>query len=356
MNPMNIKNILQDRKKVLITLIVFTLLWGIWHWIKVYRAGAIPSQEAIFVEVQLVKQGNLPIEAQAVGSLVAAKNVLLTTEVPGKVAQILVRDGIFVKQGTPLIQLDDTVNKAKADSAQANLIYSEANYKRMVLLGKKGAISQQAIDQSIADFKEKKAIEKEARILAEKMQIVAPFDGVIGKIRVSPGEYVAVGQPLVSLTDTHNLRVEYTISEKYLAKLALGQAIVLKSSAFPDQVFTGKVSFISPTINTEDRTISIYADVPNQNNKLAPGLFVNVTQSLGMENNVLLIPSVSLVATIDGQQVFKVINGKAVSVAVHIGQRTEKNVQVTGGLFLNDTIVTAGQHKIKDGTPVKLKA
>ena len=226
----------------------------------------------------------------------------------------------------------------------------------MVALGKKGAISRQAIDQALADLKEKKSIEKEARTLAEKMLITAPFDGVLGKVRVNPGEHVAIGQQLASLTDTQNLRVEFNISEKHLRNLKVGQQVTLKTTAYPEKEFYGKVSYIAPTINTEDRTISIYADVPNQDGQLTAGLFVNVTHLLGNQANALLIPAVSLVATIDGQQVYKIVSDKAVAVSVKIGQRTTDQVQVIEGLLLGDVVVTSGQHKLKDGSLVKLKS
>lgn len=350
------KNIFQTKKKWIIAFFVLILMYGIWHFIKNRHLSTKVPQDSVVVEVEKVKQGKIPLQGQAVGALVAARNVQLTSEVAGQVATILVRDGAFVKQGTPLIQLDDAVNKAKAESAKANLTFSEANYNRMHLLIKKGAVSQQAVDQALANLKEKKAIEKETRVLAEKMLIIAPFDGALGKIKVNPGEHVTVGQPLVSLTDTKNLRVEFNISEKYLAKVKMGQQVTLTTTSYPGKEFYGKVSFIAPTINTEDRTISIYADVPNQDGVLTAGLFVNVVHLMGEESNVMLIPSVSLVATIDGQQVFKVVNAKAVAVPVKIGLRTTNQVQVTQGLTSNDLVIVSGQHKIKDGAAIKLKS
>jgi membrane fusion protein (multidrug efflux system) len=187
------------------------------------------------------------------------------------------------------------------------------------------------------------------------MQLTAPFDGVTGKCMVSPGDYVSIGQALVSLTDTHHLRVEYSIAEKYLSVLKLGQEISITTSAYPGKKFLGHVAFISPTINTQDRTISVYAEVPNDDQQLSAGLFVNVKHSLGMVKDVLLVPSISLVATIDGHQVYKVVNSKAQAVPIEIGQRTLDSVQVVSGLAENDAIVTAGQQKLRDGADVTVK-
>lgn len=349
------KKIFRSKKWIIILVVI--LLSGIWFLAKSnQKSPKLPIQDAVLVEARKVSKGLIPIEANTVGTLVASRTIQITPEVAGKIADILVHDGDFVKEDTPLIQLDDTVYKVKADSAKGHLTYSAENYKRMVTLGKKGAISQQAIDQALADLKEKKAIAEESTVLAQKMLLIAPFNGKLGKIKVNPGEYVNVGQGLVSLTDIHNLRVEYNISEKYLRFIKQGQQVTLTTTAYPGKEFYGKVAFIAPTINTEDRTISLYADVPNQDGLLTAGLYVNVTHLLGTEDEAILVPAVSLVATIDGQQVYKIVNGKAMAVPVKLGQRTKDQVQITHGLLLEDIVVTSGQHKLKDGTPVKIKS
>lgn len=341
-------------KKTLFILAILLAL-SIWQVIKHQRNNELPQQEATLVEVVKVKQGEMTIETQAVGALVAAKNIQMTTEIAGQVDDILFQDGSFVKKDTPLIRLDDAVLKSKYASAKANFDFSESNYRRMEVLSKKGAVAQQIMDQAKATLAEKKAAAEEARVLVEKALITAPFNGVLGKAKVSPGEFVNIGQALVTLTDIENLRVEFNVSEKYFADVKIGQQVTLKTSAYPGKEFYGKLAYIAPTINTEDRTIALYADVPNQDHTLTAGLFVNVTLLLGTKSNVLLIPTSSLVATIDGQQVYKIVDNKAVAVNVTLGQRTENQVQVTKGLVLGDSIVIAGQQKIKEGSLVKIK-
>lgn len=341
-------------KKFQISVSVLFLFILMLYLIKHHHANSIPSQEAVIVNAVNVKVGDIPIQAKAVGTLSAAKSVQITPSFAGQVAKILFQDGTFVKQGTPLIQLDDQVSRAKAESTKAALYNSQTNYKRMLLLGKQGAISQQAIDSAKADLKQKEADARENQVTLEKMQLVAPFDGVLGKTKVSPGDYVTVGQALVSLTDIQHLHVEYSVSEKFLPELKMGQQVKLTTSTYPGKEFVGTVAYISPTINTEDRTISLYAEITNEDRLLTAGLFVNATQNLGTQKNVMLIPSESLVPTIDGQEIFKIVKGKAVSVPIEIGQRTADAVQVLQGVSANDMVVTAGQEKLKDGMSVKL--
>ena len=315
------------------------------------------NQDQVVVNIERVKQGSAVIETHAIGTLTAAKNIQVSPEIAGMVAKVFFEDGgFFVKQGTPLVQLDDAALKAKLISDQANLTYSETDYKRKAFLGKHGAIAQQMIDQALADMKTKQAEVQQSQVNVDRMKLTAPFDGEIGKINVSPGDYVTPGQKIVSLTDIRHLHVEYAISEKYLSQLKLGQAVKITTTAYPGKEFIGKVAYISPTIDMENRTIAVYAEVPNDQKLLTSGLFVTVIQQLGTENNVLLVSPSSLVPTIDGQQVFKIVNNKAVAVPVTLGQRTQNSVQITSGLSSGDVIVIAGQEKLKDGASVQIEA
>jgi membrane fusion protein (multidrug efflux system) len=329
------------------------MVFGSYFWVKHHHKKAAFQQDTVVVEVDKVKSINIPIKVQAVGTLVAAQSVKIAPETAGQVVKILFQDGMFVKKGAPLIQLNDAIYKTKLDSAKADLSLSETTYGRIAQLADKGIISQQDKEKALADLKEKRATAEENHAMLDKMLLVAPFDGVMGKCLVSPGNYVSTGQELVSLTDIHHLHAEYNVPENALALLKLGQAVKVTTSTFPGKAFAGHVAYMAPTINTQDRTIALYAEVPNESQILVAGLFVNVEQTLGEQADALMIPATSLVATIDGQQVYTVVDGKAHAVAVTVGQHTEKNVQILTGLVLGDSVVVAGQQKIHDGAEVK---
>lgn len=330
------------------------VLLGVWGITKHYTSIKDADALAVWVQASAVKQASLPLEAHAIGTL-TARSVEITPEVAGHVEKILFTDGSSVKQNTPLIQFDDAVYQAKYSSAKAKLAYSENNFSRMTLLGKQGAISKQAIDQAEADLKEKKADADESAVMVNKMKLNAPFDGMVGKSKVNRGDYVTVGQSVVTLTDTQHLHIEYNVPEKFLPLLKRGQTVSIKTAAYPDKVFTGELAFISPTINTDNRSVSLYAEVPNQTGALAAGMFVNVTQSLGKEEHVLMIPARSLVPILDGEQVYKIVEGKAYAVTVTIGARFKNEVQILQGLSAKDVVITDGQIKVKNAMPVKIK-
>jgi len=342
-------------KKTFIIFGMIAILSG-FYFLKHHPTMSSPLQEAISVEVYKVKTGDIPLSAQSVGTLVAAKSVKMTPEIAGQISKILFQDGTFVKAGTPLIQLKDEIYKVKLNSVNADLTLSVANYQRMQTLAKKGIISKQEIEKAYADLQEKKSSAREAEVILGKMLLKAPFDGIAGKAQVSEGNFVSPGQELVTLTDTHHLHVEYSIPEKYLSFLKLGQIVKITTSAYPTKLFLGNVAYIAPTINTQDRTIAMYANLKNEDEALLPGLFVNVTHDLRIKPDALLVPVLGVMATIDGQQVFKVIDNKAQAIAVALGQRTETSVEIVKGLVVGDEIVVAGQFKIKDGSTINVKS
>lgn len=336
---------------ILITLIALTSL----GFYKYYSKATLTKPEAVWVETSMVKETTLPLEIHATGTLVA-RSVEITPEVAGHVNKIYFKDGTEVDQGSLLIQLDDALYQAQYQSAKAQLVYSENDYKRKTLLGKLGAISKQAIELAKADLTEKRAIADEKEVMLNKMKLTAPFTGVVGKSGVNSGDYVTMGKSMVTLTETKYLRIEYNVSEKYLPLLKRGQKVKITALAYPKKVFTGKVSFISPTINVENRSVSLYADIVNDDQLLAAGMFVNATQALGSEERTIMIPARSLVPIIDGEQVYKIVDGKAYPVTILIGRRVGNNVQVLQGLAVGDAVITDGQHKVKNGMVVKIKS
>ncbi len=315
----------------------------------------IPGMNAVMVKVSPVEEASLPQEIHAIATL-TARSVQITPEIAGHVNAVLFQDGATVTRGTVLVQLDDAVLKTKYESAKARLQFIENNFKRMATLGKKGVIAQQTIDQADAELKEQRALTQENEVMLNKMKLTAPFDGVVGKSQINPGDYVTVGQNIVLLTDTKHLRIEYTVPEKYLPHIKMGQEVRVTAAAYPDKTFSGKLTFISPTVNAENRSIALYAEIPNDEGLLASGMYVDASQALGSTEHALMVPARSLVPVLDGAQVFKVVDGKAYSVNVVVGQRTADSVQVTQGLKKNDVVITDGQMKIKNGMDVKIQS
>lgn len=341
------------RKKLLvISAIALATVYGAY---KLFHHNNAAQPDTVIVKASSVQETTLPKEIHAIATL-SARSVQITPEIAGHINAVLFKDGVEVKTGTVLVQLDDAVMKARFSSAQAKLNLSQNTYNRMSLLGKKGVVAQQAIDQADADLKQNKAETDENQVMLNKMKLVAPFDGMVGKSLVNPGDYVNVGQPIVTITDTRHLRIEYSVPEQFLPLLKIGQDVKVTAAAYPGKVFSGKLNFISPTVNPDNRSIALYADIDNNQNLLAAGMFVDASQSLGSTDHALMVPARSLVPVLDGAQVYKVVDGKAFAVNVTLGQRTAEKVEITEGLSKGDTVITDGQMKVKNGMPVKIQS
>lgn len=345
------------RKKLIIGIVLFGLpITALLLWKSFSASEKITAQpNGAWVSVSAVGAMDLPLVIETIGSL-NAKRIEVTPEVAGHVSNMNFQDGSLVNKGTVLVQLDDEIYRSKYHLAQAKLTLSRTNYQRMLLLNKQGAITKQALDQSRADLAEKEADALESHVMFKKMQMTAPFSGKVGKSKVNIGDYVTVGQSVVTLTDTDHLRVEYHVPERYLPTLKLGQQVEIHTNAYPDAVFRGKVTYIAPSIDIENRSIALYAELTDDQYRLVPGMFVEVKHLLGSAEHALVIPARALVPTLGGNQVYKVIEGKAYSVSVTLGIRKGNDVQIITGLSLGDQIITDGFLKVRDGLPIQIKA
>ncbi|MBA2655861.1 MAG: efflux RND transporter periplasmic adaptor subunit [Tatlockia sp.] len=310
------------------------------------------ESRAIVVETAPVTEKILAEHFQTLGSLASTDNIDISSELAGQIAGIYFTPGAWVNKGTLLIQLDNTVLKSQLASAEANLVLSETNYNRTKELTRRNITSAQALDKTLADLQEKQNTAKAKRAQLEKLSLRAPFSGTLGSRQVSVGQYVKVGQPLVRLVANQKLRVEYTLPERYSAKLHLGQTVNVQSDAFLKKTYVGIVNYIDPAVDKETRTIAVEALIDNTERLLSTGLFVRVSHQFGERKKRLLVPEESLIPTINGQKIFVLRGKKAMAIKVKTGAHHASMTEICSGLKSNDIIIIRGQHKLKEGSPV----
>lgn len=307
----------------------------------------------IRVETALVKETLFAEHYATLGSLASTDSIDISSELAGQITGIYFTPGSFVEQGTLLIQLDDTVLKNELASAQANLTFSEANYKRMQILATRGLVSAQVLDKAFAEFSKKQTRVNVKQAQLQKLHLRAPFAGTVGSRQISIGQYVKSGQPLVHLVANHKLRVEYSLPERYLPRLRIGQTIHLSSDAYPQTIFHGQINYIAPAINKETRSIAVEALIDNPLSLLAAGLFVRVKHQFGDKKKQLVVPEESLIPTIHGQKIFVLHHNIASAVPVEIAAHRATVAIISKGLKAGDCIVVRGQHKLKEGSLVQ---
>lgn len=311
-----------------------------------------PAPPAVPVEMAKVDLGTIAAEVLAVGSLRSNESVIIRPEIPGRITTIAFSEGEFVDKGARLFNIEDAVFKAELAEAQANLNLSKRNFARAEELAQKGAGTERARDEARAAVERGEASVHLARARLETTKIVAPFRGIIGLRKVSPGDYISPGQDLVNLEDIETIKVDFRIPERNLGALKEGQQIRIQLDAFPTRAFDGTVYAIDPHISEAGRSIGIRARIPNQDKVLRPGLYARVTLMLDQRENAILVSEQTVFPRGDSQYVFKVVDGKAVLTKVKTGLYRAGVIEIVEGLGPDDVIVKAGHLKIRDGSAV----
>jgi len=314
--------------------------------------AAMPEMPPMPVEVFTVQKQVWQPELKATGTLVANRGAILRAEITGRVTKILFSPGQSVKEADPLVQLNPDILQANLDSAKAQLALSELNYQRMVTLSKKNVIAKAELDKSEATLKSDKANVERAQAQFNQALIRAPFAGRAGLNIVNVGEYVAPGQDLVSVQALDPIRADFSVPETYAGKVVVGQTVHVVTALYPGQFFTGKLTEIDSLLSTKTRTLAVRAYIPNQDHKLLPGAFVDITLLFGDKQDVLFVPQTAIIFDAAGNYVYKVVDKKAVKTMVKLDARAGDRVIVKEGLKAGDVIVTSGQNKLHDGSAV----
>ncbi len=318
--------------------------------------GAVPGVPPPIVEAFKVAKVRLPQVITAVGSLRSDESIIVRPEVTGRISAILFQEGQHVNKGATLITLDPAVNAAEVEQANANLALARAKHQRSIELKERGFISAQARDEAENNLKVAEAAVALAQARLAKMQIRAPFSGIIGLRSVSLGDYVKEGQDLVNLESIDPLKVDFRVPEIHLGEVRVGQSLEVSLDAVPGKTFEGRVFAVNPLVDAAGRSFVIRAVVRNPDRSLRPGLFARVRLLTKEARDTLVVPEQALVPQGQEQYVFRIVDGKAVRVKVRVGQRGDGKVEIVEGLDAGDVVVTAGQLKIRDGAPVRQAA
>ena len=356
------------------------------------------------VQTEPVRQDSVRRAVDVVGTLAAVDEVTISSEAEGKVSRILADLGDRVKAGQVLIQLDnekqqytytqqqaalartlaqygasdtehlpeleDTpdARRANADLVQATQAYDRANE-----LFKRSLVSQQALDDAKAALQSKRAIYNSAiqnaknlragiqaseatmKLAARQLrdtEIRAPFDGYVQKRLVNLGELVKAQMPVMAVVRLDPLKVTAEIPEKMAPWINTGQAVDLKVDAYQERNFTGKVSRISPAVNTATRAFPFEALVPNTDAVLKPGTFARVHIESGKVDTIVTVPYAALQYRYGVNRVFVVNGGKLAIRELAVGERMGDRMEVVSGVKAGERVAITDVDTLNDGATV----
>lgn len=314
----------------------------------------VGNPEGVAVETAISMATTSTEDLRAIGTLQSDESVQISPEIAGRVTDIPLSEGKPVAFGDVLVKLDDALARAEVADAQARYDLAVSNLRRADRLAESGNVTERARDEARTNAETTRAALELAKVRLDKHMIRAPFSGVPGIRRVSPGAYVAAGDPMVNLEKIDTLKIDFKLPELFLSQVKTGQKIKITVDAFRNRTFEGSIYVIDPHLDVNGRALSIRARLANPDLLLRPGLFARIFIEGQIKRDVVVVPESAIVPRGQDKFVYRVENGQARETKVTLGNRKEGKVEILEGLLAEETVVVAGQQKLRDGAPVEI--
>jgi len=323
---------------------------------------------AVNVRIATAEKKKIQPYLETTGTLKADEEVAVSSEVDGIVRQIRVDEGSPVNKGTLLVEineidyiLDWKRSEAALKQAEANLANAKAEYKRKNTLYQEELITRQQFDDittkialAEAEIDRAKATLSISKEKLTRTKVYSPLNGAVKEKRVSVGDYVRNGTPLLQLITINPLKLNFTISEKDAASIKIGQEVAFSVDSYADKQFKGRVSLLYPNVEEKTRTLQAEALVPNADHLLKPGYFARTLIYTAAPREVVLAPITALLYDNAVIRIFVVDGDKARERVIKIGGKYGEFVEVLEGLKEMEQIVVIGQNNLSEGVKVNV--
>ena len=346
-------------------LVVFALLAGvktlqIRAMINHGKQLKIPPEAVTAVSTQ---QQSWETLITAVGSLEAVQGVVVTAEMTGKVTAIAFEPGTRVRTGDLLVQQDISAENAQLRAAEAAVVLAKINFERSKKMLETKVVAESSYDNAEAQLKQAQAQADTIRAAIAKKTIRAPFGGRLGIRMVNIGQIIKEGEAIVSLQALDPIFVNFLVPQQQLPQLHPGLDVRITSDALPSgQIVAGKITALNPNVDTATRNIRVQATVANPDETLRPGMFANVAIVLPGQNPVLAIPATAVFYAPYSDSVFIIEEAKGEGADkagkvvrqqfVRLGEKRGDFVTVLSGLKAEETVVSTGVFKLRNGQSV----
>lgn len=352
--------------RLTITIILILLIAGIILYpkfkpflVKTFSKQAVDQnparqgQQKLNATGYIIAPADLSVLVNSQGTLRPDEEVDLSFETSGKIVRINFIEGTRVKKGDLLAKINDRPLQAQLQKLQVALKMAEAKEFRQKSLLDKDAISKESYDQIATDVQSLNADINLIKARIMETELRAPFDGIIGLRYISEGGFANTSTKIAKLIKISPIKIEFSIPEKYAAEINIGYPITFKIDG-SDEKYSASVYAVDPKIDIVTRVIVLRALYPNKNEELKPGRYAGITLEMSKTNNAIAIPTEALIPEMEGEKVFIFKNGKAQSVKVTTGLRTESKIQIVDGLKFGDTLLVTGILQLRQNLPIVL--
>ena len=354
-------------KRMVLMLVIMLALVGGLGFIKYKQVEAAIAAGASFqmpptaVTTVMAQRETWPSTMEVIGTAAAIQGVTVSADLPGTIDKIHFESGQWVKEGQILVELDTRQERAQLASLEAQRDLAGINYGRAQELVKEGVIAKQEFDNAAAQQKATEAQVGDIKAAIARKTIRASFSGVLGIRQVSLGQYLAAGQAIVSLQTLSPIYVNFGVPQQDSGKMVAGHVLRVASQDVPGVNFTGRIIALDSVINEQTRNIQVQAVVTNKDNRLRPGMFVQVQLPLGSPKQVIPLPASAINYAPYGDSVYVISNmtdpkGRPYKgvrqVVVKVEGSRGDQVGVVSGINPGDEVVSSGVFKLRNGAPV----
>jgi membrane fusion protein, multidrug efflux system len=328
--------------------------------VKEFMAGAGNPPQTVSTAQAAITQWQPQLEA--VGSLRAVRGADLSLEVPGVVEEINFQSGDEVQAGAVLLRLRGDDEIAKLESLEAVARLSQITYDRDVKQLRAQAISQAVVDNDEANLRNNKAQVAQQKAIVDKKILRAPFAGQLGIRQVDLGQYLGAGTAIVTLQSLTPIYVDFLLPQQAFDQIKVGQTVAAKVDAYPGKAFAGAITAINPRVDAATRNVQVRVTLDNADHKLLPGMYATVDIDTGAPQHLVTLPQTAISYNPYGNLVYLVDDkgkdaaGKPLLIArqtfVTTGATRGDQVSILKGVKEGDVVVTGGQMKLRNGSPL----
>jgi membrane fusion protein (multidrug efflux system) len=356
-------------KRMILMLVVLAALLGGLGFAKFRQVETAIAQGASYqppptaVTTVVAQKETWPSTLSVIGTAAAVEGITLSADLPGTIDKIHFESGQWVHEGDILIELDTRQERAQLASLEAQRDLARINYGRANELAKAGVISRSEFDNATTQQKATEAQVGDIRAAIARKTIHAPFSGLLGIRQVSLGQYLAAGQAIVSLQSLSPIYVNFGVPQQDTPKVIPGHVLRVTNSDLPGMGFTGRITALDSVISEQTRNIQVQATVTNNENKLRPGMFVQVELPLGQPRQVVPLPASAINYAPYGDSVFIVSEMKDAKGNTYRGVRQQvvkvegsrgDQVAIISGINPGDEVVSSGVFRLRNGAPIQV--
>lgn len=358
------------KKRMVIMLIVVGVFLAGVGFVKYSQISAAIEEYASFapppeaVTTIVATQDQWQVTLSAIGTVNAAKGVVVSADLPGIVASIEFTSGKRVRAGDVLVRLDTRQERAQLAAAEAQHRLANVNFKRLTVLKEQGVAPQAEFDQAEAEAKQAEARVQEIRATIERKTIRAPFNGMLGIRQVNLGQYVNPGQAIVPVQSLDQVFVDFSVPQQEIRNIRIGAELDITVEGDSGVAAKGKITAINSIIDQSTRNVHVQATFDNRDRKLLPGMFVEGKVLVGKTHPVVPIPASSIAHAPYGDFVFVVEEMKGPDgkpyrgvrqQPVKLGSARGDQVAVLEGVNVGEEVATSGVFKLRSGAAVAVQ-